>query len=262
MVVFTNRPEDYEQLGIDVVGFSDEQLAAWRGPHDFNHVVKLEVLRLALERLGSACALVDGDSYFRRHPRHLLNRIGPGSAVMHLRETRLRSLPVPGLRPVIASIEAAPFLDRQGAAIRLEANFDLWNAGVIGLHPADANLLDDAISFSHQLYERSQSPLSEEFAVSYVLTRHTRVRGSSDVVYHYWPYLRDWDPPHRPTEWALRVPQLLSATAELPPPERGAALFTQAYRLPFWGRHGRLYWYARPVFERLRRFDPDVRRSV
>ena len=261
-VVFTDRPEDYEGLGAECVRLDPAQLREWRGPRDFNHVVKLEVLRVALERFAAPCLYVDGDTYFRRPPARVLARIGPGRSVMHLREGRVGLLGQPEQRKLADALAPGGFTDRAGAPLELEPQATLWNAGVLGLHPADAPLLDDAIHLTHQVYERSGSHIAEQFAISYFMDRRTRVEPSSDAVYHYWPYLRSYDPPFEETAFSRTVQEVVARTAGMPLEQRAAEVARHRYRPPLLGEGGRLYWPIRNVLESLGAKPPSVRRSV
>ena len=63
----------------------------------------------------------------------------------------------------------------------------IWNAGVIGLDPADAKLLDEVLDLTDQFCACSNLHVLEQLAFSYVLTQRSVVSETHDIVFHYWP---------------------------------------------------------------------------
>ena len=262
IAVYTDRPETYRDLPVERYGVSDAQLRSWRGELRFDHVIKLEVLRVALAHHGVPCIFVDADTYFRGNPHRLLGRVRRGRSVLHIRECGLGEVDTPSQEDLARGAIAGRFHDLAGRPVTMERGFPLWNAGVIGVDPADSHLLSEAINLTPQIYERTQSHVSEQLAISYFLARHTRLRAASDTVYHYW---HAYAGPHAlpgESQWAKRVPELLEDTASLPAEQRGRELFKHAYRAPFWGGGGRFESRMWPLLVAMERREPRVRRST
>jgi hypothetical protein len=283
ITIFSDDCALYTDLPVELIQLDADRLEAWRGPHGFNHVLKLEVLRLALEQYGVSCIFIDADTYFLRHPRLLPGRVSEGRSLMHLPELRLRPVTEASLRSLadvlfssgkqsmngetLGGASSNPDSSRSvressGEVLRIPKGFRLWNAGVLGISPAERGLLGDAIHLTHEVYIRSRSHVAEQFSMCYYLTRQTTISAAADVVFHYWPYLYEFDRPGESTEWARRVPELVAQTRALSPDERGRRLMAQAFRPGLWGRHGRLAWRARRIQSALRLRDPVVRFSL
>ncbi|WP_146211019.1 hypothetical protein [Quadrisphaera granulorum] len=188
ITLWTDRPEQWKDLPVEVVEVSSEQARAWMGPHQYVWRAKIEVLSAALEASGGGrCLYVDGDTWWKRSPSVVFDRIGPGRSVMHLREGRPPAPEVAALQHVLGRHEP---LDLTGRPWAFPADRDSWNAGVIGLHPADAAVCAEVAHLTDQLLEHGfddHSHTSEQLAFAVGLASRTTVSESRDAVIHYWP---------------------------------------------------------------------------
>jgi hypothetical protein len=83
------------------------------------------------------------------------------------------------------------FVDTDGRVFRIPPELEMWNAGVVGMHPKDEGLLELVLRLTDQLCARSTLHVLEQLAFSYVLQTHSRLHEACDVVFHFWPpYLR------------------------------------------------------------------------
>jgi hypothetical protein len=214
IVVYTDRPGSFADFGVATVVLDAKTVEEWAGPAGFGHRRKIMAVRDALQRFDGPTALLDGDTYFRRSPHRLFSRIGPGRSVMHLREGRVNSLPGGPQAELASLLESGPALtDLAGNAISVSAATIMWNSGVIGVHPADRHVLDEAIHLTDELCSRSKLHTLEQFALGVSLGRHTSLRESGEVVFHYWE--GSFRVPFR-----QRLPQILDRYASLPLSER------------------------------------------
>jgi len=222
IVIYTDRPETFSTLKVATVVLDASTLKEWAGPAGFGHRRKILALRDALQRFDGPSAILDGDTYFRRSPWKLFDRIGPGRAVMHLREGSMDFLPGPVHGELVSLLrDGGPWADLSGAALSISASAPMWNSGVIGADPSDVRLLDESIHLTDQLSSRSKLHTLEQFALGTVLGRETRLREVGDIVFHYWD--RSYrDPFHR------LLPELLKRTATMP--LAGRARHCYAYR--------------------------------
>lgn len=253
LVVYTDRPESFSGLGVATVPLDERTLADWTGPAAFGHRRKLEALRDALHRFDGPTALLDGDTYFRRSPARLFGRIGPGRSVMHLREGALDALPGGLHAALTAAVRGTDgFQDLAGAGVPIGASEPMWNSGVIGVDPADRRLLDEAIHLTDQLCERLRIHTLEQFSLGLVLGRHTQLRETDDLVFHYW------DGGYRGA-FRDRLPALLADTTSLPVEERARRCYAKRPR-PTVRRQARVI--ANRVLRRLGLLPSVVRSSA
>jgi hypothetical protein len=216
IVIATDTPDDFANLPVAIEAVTSEQVRDWAGPADFNHRVKIGVLAHVLAKRGGKVAGVDSDVYFLRSPARLFDRIGPGRSVMHVREGEIGHLIALGYE----RHRLAQMAHDLGSAGRY--TFDLktpvWNAGVLGVDAADAGLLDPVLALTDAIHAEVPTNISEQLAFSVVLNRHTVVRPTRDVVFHYHQsFIRD---PFR-----FRLPALMRDAAHLPPAQRANTLY-------------------------------------
>jgi hypothetical protein len=182
--VYTDRPSAFEGFPVALTEVSAAEWAEWSGPHAYRHRRKIPALRLALAESGGPVVLVDGDTWWHRPPRRLFARIGPGRAVMHIREGRLDRVADPlyrRAREIVAQMTAPA---GEGP---LPTTAHMWNAGVVGLHPADGDRLDEVLAWTDALCAASTGVhVLEQLAFSHVLACRVRLSEASDVVIHYW----------------------------------------------------------------------------
>lgn len=220
VIVLTDTPLRFADLGVTVDALTPERLQSWLGTGTYKHRRKLEAMRYALNTYGGSVALVDSDTWFRRSPADLLERIGPGRCCMHLMESKLIDSGTP------TNIELADFLRRSafqrldGSTFTIHPNSPMWNSGVIGLHADDAIMIDQALNYLDQLDPCAALVHTvEQFAVTQAFTP-MGIQETGDVVFHYWP-----DRVRKPFQH--RVRSIVSSTENLPLADRTAATFIQ-----------------------------------
>jgi hypothetical protein len=219
IVVYTDRPDLYTDLPVTTRALDAATLEEWAGPHRLAMRRKILAQRAAVEADGDPAVLVDGDTYFLRSPEHLFARVGPGRTVMHVRESSLATLTRGSQTQadIVNLLATTPLHDLAGNVLDVRDPW-MWNAGVVGLHPADARLFDEVVHTCDEVCAAKFTYFAEQYAFSYWLPKSTRTSETMDVVFHYWrPYLR--------TAFNARLDGLIRAAAHLPLPDRAARLY-------------------------------------
>jgi hypothetical protein len=208
-LIFTDRPTDFADFPATVESIEAEQWRRWFGPTRFTHRCKILALQHALRKYPAPTVLLDGDTWFRKSPDYLFRRIAPGKTIMHIREGRISELAAPWHQEIVDIVSQHEFENFTGRKTRIPIRTDLWNAGVIGLDPADLDVLDEVLHLTDQFCARSNVHILEQFAFSYILAKRTQLHASHDIVFHYWrPYLRQ---PFR-----QKLPKIMRQCANLP----------------------------------------------
>ena len=183
ILLYTDRPNLYSDLPVEIRAISGLELEAWTGPGGYQYRRKAEVVKDALALTESPIAFIDSDTWFIKSPVTLFDRIGPGRSVLHVDEGPIGTS---GYGPNIALAEH--LADHDYATAKLDGESRVWNSGVIGLHPSDAGLIDQAISLIDRIWNAfPKVDTLEQFAVSHYFAAHTSVSPAVDVVFHYWP---------------------------------------------------------------------------
>ena len=217
IVLYTDNPSRFDDMPVRLRPIAAEELEGWTGPEGYQYRRKLEVLRDALIQTGRPVVFVDSDTWFRRSPVRLFDRIGRGRSIMHVREGNLRGRPFPQYcHDFVDCVESRTWKTSSGSPLDITSDV-VWNSGVIGLDPLDNVLVDDALALIDQVYCKCELWFLEQFAIAFFLMRSTDVRGASDIVFHYWP--KDLREAFHPA--LLRE---LDRTADLAPKERADEL--------------------------------------
>jgi len=218
LLIYTDRPDDFAGVPVELRAIGDDDLQEWQPAGAYPRRCKTAVVRDAVRTLNHPVALVDSDTWFRRSPHQILDRVVPGRVALHLDEGPLATTNCPVKLEFLADVRNRTFRDSRGVPIAVGRRPGMWNSGVTGIHPADASLLDDALVFLDQLWHAYPAGFFlEQFALSTVVGHAARPQSTADVVYHYWPeVLRG--------PWRHVLPELLADTADLPPAARAEVL--------------------------------------
>ena len=183
--LFTDRPEAFAPLEgavrLDVL--PPERAREWVRPYGLVFRMKPMALEHLFARFPSdCCVLVDSDTFFTGPLASLLERIDARRAVMHVRE----------YPPLLKdSLEMKNFRRRmrrarfRGAPVALDPW--MWNAGVVGLHPAERPILREWIDFMDEVFPANQKGSVEQYGISWLLQQPGRTLAAvDDLVEHYY----------------------------------------------------------------------------
>lgn len=222
-LILTDHPASFADVPATVEFVSPEQWRAWSGPTHFNHRRKILALQHAMRNHAAPTVLLDADTWFRKSPNELFKRVTPGKSLLHIREARICDIATPEGRKVADFVSHNRFVSFAGDDLAIPVQTDLWNAGVVGLDPADVRTLDEVLHLTDQFCARSNLHILEQLAFSFVLPQRTQLQESYDIVFHYWPpYL------HEP--FRRKLPDLMDRYAMLPLKERAAAYYAERPR--------------------------------
>ena len=246
VVVITDKPEQFTPLvgpAGAVHAVDAKVLAGWRGPHDFVYRIKVEALAFALAEHKLPTLLLDSDTYFTRPPDPLMRRLVPGTAMMDRPDGLIFAGPqyekFAGLLRDAYPQNRIELPGRPPLEIDLN-RLTMWIAGTVGIHPADAGLVDDVRAAVDTIYPRLGSFMAEQYAFAHVLQDRAKLIRSDGTVEHYWG---DWTDPYfgvTKRRWATQQYEpLLEEVAGKPLPEAAAAarrLTVRPYRRPSYYR--------------------------
>ena len=166
----------------------------WKGPQDFVHRLKIEMLRDAAAGLGSEKMLyLDSDMLLKGNLDDIWNRIEPGKAVMHENEGKLSGRANPIMRKMLRFVRGNSF-QIEGISIKIDPHTVMRNAGVIGLNQSNYTLLSQVLTLTDAMYDLYAKHVIEQLAFSFVLGQNLKVYDSSPEFLHYWyaKELREW----------------------------------------------------------------------
>ena len=222
-VVYTDDPAPFVDLGVEIRLIEAAELSAWLGPSDYPHRRKIMSIIDALERYGGDVAFVDSDTWFRKSPKRLFSRIGPGKTCFHVWEGKVSQSKQWADNALIKALAASdPILDLSGKPLPMSGESPMWNTGVFGINVADLERFKSVLGVVDQLWEVSKMMHVDQFASGIVMSSN-RYRQSIDIVFHYWPwYLKD--------RFREELPAILDELSRLPPERRPQAAFERRVR--------------------------------
>ena len=184
IVVYTDDRATFDGLPVQIETVDRSTLADWAGSCGHIYRRKVIALRETLNKFGGAVTFCDTDTYFLKHPRKLFARIRPGHTVMHLFEGSPTELRVHALAQVLRTCE---FFRLEGERWNITPDTPIINSGVIGIHEADARLLDEVLNLVDQICPHLDYFGTEQFSFSACLAQYSALSYANDVVHHYWP---------------------------------------------------------------------------
>ena len=228
VVVYTDAPQEFEQLlgqqpEISYQHIEAAQWQQWRGDIDFVHRVKIEVLRHAAAHYPGPLLYLDTDTLWECPPAEVLAWLSAGPRLLHVAEGTLSRGSYLN-RKIGRYLRKTGFVSAcNGPAIGPDT--PMYNAGVLGLHAADAPLLTQVLCLTEELYRHYPKHVMEQLAFSAVLSAAGPVREAAPGIFHYWnlkearPLLAAFFARHA----GLPLPALLPLLAELPLRQLSAA---------------------------------------
>jgi len=189
VAVYTDAPAEFRALlgappEIEYQAIASAQWQQWRGSIDFVHRVKIEVLRHAAAHYPGRLLYLDTDTLFERPPAEVFGWLAAGPRLMHAAEGTLG-------RGGYLNRKIGRYLRRHGfvstcGGPALGPTTPMYNAGVLGLHPTDAPLLDQVLCLTDELHRFYPKHVMEQLAFSAVLSAAGPVREATPGVFHYW----------------------------------------------------------------------------
>jgi hypothetical protein len=187
ILVFTDRPREFDDLPVETVPVTKQQIRKWRGPYGYTHRVKIELVRNVLEKYRTPIIFVDSDSFWTNSPGHICRCIEDGFPVMHEKENALSQSFFPNY---LAVIKRAAALEKEGLPSNVPEKLWVYNSGVIGL-PGDLSpaLLDQVARFCDFLCRSAPFRMEwvEQVAFSYIFqSLGFEIQTCPDDLCHYW----------------------------------------------------------------------------
>ena len=189
-VVVTDAPDFYRWFGdsIRIIHCSEEQLAEWRGKHDFFWRVKIQAIRTVAEKMEGHIVYMDADIVCREDLSKLIDSLNAGHFYMHKHEYLLRT----------TRSNTGHRMWRVGkgqtyAGYVMDGNSSMWNAGIIGIPFDERAKLDDVLVLCDAMSETTMpSKLLEQYSFSRVLEDTGRLMMADHWFAHYWGNKEGW----------------------------------------------------------------------
>lgn len=192
VVVYTDNEEPFLELfkgkPVKCVMMSAALIKEWKGEMNFVHRLKIKVIQDFFERYDGPVLYVDSDTCFTASPHTLWQALGEGKLVMHTREGRVSDRINPVFKKLARFLSSNEIPLRDGSKLKISPATDMWNAGVLGLKPADKQLLDKVLLLTDSMYPLYQKHIVEQFAFSFYFQQAAEVTPADNCIFHYWNF--------------------------------------------------------------------------
>jgi hypothetical protein len=185
VLVFTDRPREFERLSIEPLHATPALVRNWAGPCGFHHRVKIELIGHVQLVFGGSVIYADSDTAWCGSPDALYSHLDSGNFVMHQCEQELSDSFHPEYRAALRLLEARGRLGALAGHV-LEAR--MYNAGIVGLPHHSGQILQRVLTLCDDLSLMlpRRMELVEQLAFSYVLPRFGAIKTCPNQVHHYW----------------------------------------------------------------------------
>lgn len=150
-------------------------------------IIKAIIIAEFLQTFKSYGIFIDTDTFFTRDPIPLFRSVAEGFLLMHVNEYPISQSP-----NVYSYFKREIFKNTEGADYSVKPDFDMWNAGVIGISPTYEKYLPEIICLIRQMaFNEELIPavkrLIEQISFSYYLQKHPdKLLPSDEYIFHYW----------------------------------------------------------------------------
>jgi hypothetical protein len=197
IVIFTDRPsESPVHESVSSVYVAPEDLVRFRGPLDYVHRVKLEVLRRAEAEIGLPFIYVDCDSRWLKIPdqqfailadsrQQTADSIVRPTIYMHKAEGQIS----PTFHPQYSTLLHRKRRKLIEWKLSEAGPWHMWNSGTFGVPVGASGLFDKALAITDDfLLDVGYRIYVEQLALSLTACSQFRVEPFDDCLAHYWSH--------------------------------------------------------------------------
>ena len=186
IIIYTDKPDQFSSFGDKLVLHIREirpsQIRQWRGDIDFIFRPKIEMLLDCVTHYTGKLLYTDSDTYCLQPLEPLFDLLSDSSVILHKYEGPI------GNPSNLHTKKWKNFLQgqtRSGLSTALKMN--MWNAGTIGLMPAQARLLQEVLTTTDEVHRKFPKHTVEQFAFCYTFQKHhLHLEEAAPFLFHYW----------------------------------------------------------------------------
>ena len=179
------------------------QLIIWRGPTDFVHRVKIEIIKDFFTKYTGNLLYIDTDTTFLADPAPIFTGISAGKVYMHICEGKIDSGDNLVFKKLSKFLKGKSFTLKSKGILKIREDIPMWNAGLLGFDKRSVVLLDEVLDVTDTLHSAYQRHVMEQLAFSFVLQTKRDLLPADQWIFHYWnfkeirPVLNDFLSSHR-----------------------------------------------------------------
>ena len=188
--ISTDRPEYFQAfkdcwLPLHYRVVDKALIQQWRGPIDFVHRVKIELLLDFIKEREGNVLYCDTDIIFTHPLDAVCSGVTNGQLFMHMMEGRVSDRGNVLLSKLDTFLRSAKLPAIDGRELY---DFNMWNAGVLGFHTRHRQVLTDALAFTDATFPKFPKHIIEQFAFSVQFQSQGEVKSVLPYIIHYWNF--------------------------------------------------------------------------
>lgn len=190
VVIYTDKPHLFSDFFPFIQQFickqvSPETIQFWRGPQNFVHRFKIEMIADYLQSFSGNLLYCDTDTYLKGPVEEIFGDIEEGSFYMHEYEGVLNKTTSPSFHKWETFLSSTP-VAYNGKKVEFSRGLKMYNAGVVGLNSRHKEVLHDVLALTDAVYQKFPKHITEQFAFSYCFQKTGTIKPSDFAVAHYW----------------------------------------------------------------------------
>ncbi|RMG73373.1 MAG: hypothetical protein D6722_03925 [Bacteroidetes bacterium] len=186
LTVFTDAPEWFVDLGAEIEPMDAARIAAFRGPDDFVHRMKIMALKTVMDQYEGAALLVDSDNLVYADPLPLLAQLQNGHFLLNQIEEHLDQPQSPLGRKYRRFFRQHPQIPTPAGPLIVPDDLALWNAGIVGIPAGKGHLLEQVLAVCDYLYHHYPKHIAEQVAFNLVLGQNGDILAGEGCFYHWF----------------------------------------------------------------------------
>lgn len=190
IAVYTDRPDVLPAHDlIRPVPARPEDLAAWRGPLDYVHRIKLCLLRRALAELGAPLIYVDSDTRWLQIPDAPFTALSGDGAPAPCYLYKIEGTISPTCFPQYFHLLRRSRSRLDAWRVPRDPPWTMWNSGTVGIPGRGAGFIDDALRITDALLPHvGYRNCVEQLALSLAASGRFDVQPFDAYMEHWWSY--------------------------------------------------------------------------
>jgi len=170
------------------IELSNDEITNWKGKHNFVHRVKVKVIQDVVSKYNGNFLYLDSDTYFTKNCSEIFNNINSNAIYFDKSEGKLIDNKGGIARKMKAFLknESEFKIPSLNETIKIDSDFTVWNAGVIGFNSSYSNQLKMVEELVDVLYSKNQLFVMEQISFNYFFQRKTKPLESKNHIHHYW----------------------------------------------------------------------------
>ena len=188
--IYTDQPHLFADFlpfisKLECVPVKEDTVRQWKGPLNFVHRFKIEMIRDFIGRFEGNLLYCDTDTYATAPLEEIFKDIEHGSNYMHEYEGMIDRTKFPSFYKWEKFLATTP-IQYNGKRLAFSKTLQMFNAGVVGLNSSHKDLLTDILALADSVYEKFPKHIAEQFAFSYCFQKAGTIKAADGIIAHYW----------------------------------------------------------------------------